>query len=337
MHKSCLTTASARFNLANLASQIPLPFNSRKWHCIARMICTKLHHPCCLFVNRVEGTDSKLQFHFPLFPRHSCDLPVREGRVFASRRDSSEALSAFFERLINNFNRYFDSVKQKPGSTIRQLQTTQMKLVSNGDASPVEVKPSLTLEEAFLASDRGLQLRVFCEVCGNGSEPEKHQFHVDVQVAPAWLKSCALDLLPQVGCPILPALDASNFSLEHSQFQWFVSKPATKLTDAKWPLEPTSGGLVFTPKPEHVNCFLRLRVLPHDSMARPGIPFGEADCSLFTKVSPPDLPFFGELVTCKQAVNHAPMQVLHHSRQVLPNFSLSFKAIPPREGRGDCS
>ncbi|KAL7059889.1 hypothetical protein AAHC03_013526 [Spirometra sp. Aus1] len=278
------------------------------------MICTRLHHPSCLFVNPVEGTDGKIQFHLPLFPRHSCDLPVREGRVFASKRDSSEALSSFFERFTKNLNNYFHAVKEKPGSAIHRLQTTQMKLMSNPDSSPKEVKPSLTLKEAFLGSEHELQLRIFCEVCGSGSEPKKHQFHVDVQLFSAWLKSCSLNLLPQVGCPILPALDASNFSLEHSQFQWFVSKPVSSLKDAKWPQEPTSEGLVFVPNPEHVNCFLRLRVLPHDNRARPGIPFGDADCSLFSKVSPPDLPFFSETVTCKKAVTHAPMQVLHHSR-----------------------
>lgn len=96
-------------------------------------------------------------------------------------------------------------------------------------------------------------------------------------------------------------------------FPFDSQSASANLANAK----PTSTRYVFTPKPEHVGQFVHLRVMPHDSTGRPGMPF-----QLFTTVNPAETsgddndaaaPFPGQIVECKHSIVHAPKQDIHQA------------------------
>ncbi|VDP94773.1 unnamed protein product [Echinostoma caproni] len=41
---------------------------------------------------------------------------------------------------------------------------------------------------------------------------------------PARIITCRLETRPLVDCPVIPRIKAVNFSVEHSEFNWFVTK-----------------------------------------------------------------------------------------------------------------
>lgn len=71
-------------------------------------------------------------------------------------------------------------------------------------------------------------------------------------------------------------------------------------------------GFVFTPRPEHIGRFVRLRVLPFDAGGLPGVPFGEPESfTLYgSKTVLQPLPFFGQFVASSEPITEAPPQNL---------------------------
>nr|CDS19228.1 endonuclease exonuclease phosphatase [Echinococcus granulosus] len=262
----------------------------------------KLHHPSCLFVSSSSDGIDRFEFQLPFFPKLTLGLGTKPGRIFALKRPATEEFSSFATRLIENINKYFDRSHKnsKASNPSVCLRAVDIKLDDD------RWKPSDTLGSIFSAS-QPMQM----QLCIEADTPKVIVF--DVRLNPACVKSMKLDLTLFVGCPAFPAIAGENLDLGRSKFEWFVSAEAKSAPDPVWEgQEMVHEGFVFTPRPEHIGRFVRLRVLPFDSGGLPGVPFGEPELSALcsSKTMPHLLPFLGQFIVSSGPITEAPPQNL---------------------------
>ncbi|KAL5107368.1 2'5'-phosphodiesterase 12 [Taenia crassiceps] len=262
----------------------------------------KLNHPSCLFVSPSQNDIGSFEFQLPFFPKLVLGLGTKPGRIFALKRPTSEEFSSFATRLVENINRHFDQSHKnaKVGNPSICLRVVDVKLDDD------RWKPSDTLDAIFSAP-QPMQMQLFIEA----GAPKVVAF--DVRLNPARVKSMKLDLMLFVGCPVCPAITGENLDLGKSKFEWFVSAESKSAANPVWKEEEmVHEGFVFTPRPEHIGRFVRLRVLPFDAGGLPGVPFGEPESfALYGgKITPKPLPFFGQFVVSSEPITEAPPQNL---------------------------
>ncbi|CDS37280.1 endonuclease exonuclease phosphatase [Echinococcus multilocularis] len=273
----------------------------------------KLHHPSCLFVSSSSDDINHFEFQLPFFPKLTLGLGTKPGRIFALKRPATEEFSSFATRLIENMNKYFDRSHKnsKASNPSVCLRAVDIKLDDD------RWKPSDTLGSIFSAS-QPMQM----QLCIEADTPKVIVF--DVRLNPACVKSMKLDLTLFVGCPAFPAIAGENLDLGRSKFEWFVSAEAKLAAGPVWEgQEMVHEGFVFTPRPEHIGRFVRLRVLPFDAGGLPGVPFGEPELSALcsSETVPHLLPFLGQFIVSAGPITEAPPQNLICER---------FKAIASR-------
>ncbi|TGZ67319.1 hypothetical protein CRM22_004866 [Opisthorchis felineus] len=230
---------------------------------------------------------------------------------FRFERLASELLSASLDRIVLSLNKTLEEKSKKkpkvsdvtdarvPGFFISEAQI--LEGVDNEDSQIrcFEVSKSRAWGDVLLPvsdtlssnalSSRPLFLRLY-----GPTEPLTFRLISN----PARIHTCRLDTLPMTNYPVVPFVELEDASLMHCEFLWFVSKSTS------WPSEPCHTGFVFTPRPEHLGCRLRLRVCPRDANGQMGLPYGTM--RQWSK--------YGEPIDCKWPVALGPNQPFHEHR-----------------------
>lgn len=173
----------------------------------------KLDHPTCLFVTRDEEKN-QFSFNLPFYPKQTLNLAIsKPGRIFTFRRPGSESFADFETRLLECLNKYFGKPLLAPKESHSEyfLQVTKVALANS------QLKPDDKLETIFASPDP-LQILI-------GIETDiPRNLILDMMLNPATVKSVKLEMLPQVGCPIIPAIVGTNLDFKKSKFKWILSR-----------------------------------------------------------------------------------------------------------------
>ncbi|KAG5445774.1 2',5'-phosphodiesterase 12 [Clonorchis sinensis] len=260
------------------------------------------------YVYRSKSYESSSRVCLELFIQHPAGNSLTR---FRFERLASELLSASLDRIVISLNKTLEekSKKRLKVSNVTDAQTQGFFIseaqilegVDNEDSQIrcFEVPKSRALGDVLLPvsdtlSSNGLSSRsLFLRLYGP-TEPLTFRLISN----PARIHTCRLDTLPMTNYPVVPFVELEDASLMHCEFLWFVSKSTS------WPSEPCHTGFIFTPRPEHLGCRLRLRVCPRNANGQMGLPYGTM--RQWSK--------YGEPIDCKWPVALGPKQPFHEHR-----------------------
>lgn len=181
---------------------------------MSRAESLKLNHPTCLFV-ALDKERNEFAFNIPFYPKQSLDLSIsKPGRIFTVRRPGKESFAELESRLLGCMNKYFAKSPKAPENVCGGafLRVTGISLAESNFTGNDKI-------ESIFTSSKSLQI-----IIGIESAEVPWNLLLDVVMEPASVKSVKLEMLPQVGCPLIPAVVGTNLDFKKSKFQWVLSE-----------------------------------------------------------------------------------------------------------------